>query len=285
MALSISIFPVWGPNWFGEGSFDEMRGPINPTTGKRGPPRHAAVDIFAKGGVLITEPSRLDKLVYLPDKQAYDMYLVGNSGRGYWFRKQPQPTYAIGDRIPAGWLYGFKGTPILAPMSGVVAGGEDMPGYRESGGWSMYLRGDDGYLYYFAHMAAKPVRNPGERVKAGNLLGYVGQSGNARTTKPHLHFQVIKLTADGKHGSMLNPTDQLLALKRALSGYPWPPPFDAAIPTFEQPYMRRGLGAALGLLTLGAAAGYTGYLSYRERAQLAANVQYTYSAIRGRFRR
>ena len=148
----------------------------------------------------------------------------------------------------------------------------------------MYLKGDDDYLYYFAHMSESPVRRVGDRIKAGNFIGYVGQSGNARTSKAHLHFQTIALNPDGSRRGIVNPTDRLFTLKNSLGGvYPWPPPFDVNMPLLDQPYVRRGAGAVLGLLTLGVAAGYVGYLSYHERDRLAANVHAAYSRVRRSF--
>ena len=42
---------------------------------------------------------------------------------------------------------------------------------------------------YYAHLTRQAVR-PGDRVAAGDVVGYVGNTGNARTTRPHLHFGV-----------------------------------------------------------------------------------------------
>ena len=46
-----------------------------------------------------------------------------------------------------------------------------------------------GQSHYYAHLEKQAV-STGERVKAGDVVGYVGNTGNARTTPPHLHFGI-----------------------------------------------------------------------------------------------
>lgn len=57
------------------------------------------------------------------------------------------------------------------------------------GGLSVDLVDDNGDRYYYAHLSAVAVRD-GQRVRAGEPVGAVGNTGNARTTPPHLHWQV-----------------------------------------------------------------------------------------------
>ena len=65
----------------------------------------------------------------------------------------------------------------------------DDPAVR--GGLSVAIIGDDGVRYYGSHLSAiAPDIAPGRRVEAGQLLGYVGNSGNARYTVSHLHFGI-----------------------------------------------------------------------------------------------
>lgn len=60
------------------------------------------------------------------------------------------------------------------------------------GGISLYLRGDDGHRYYYAHLSGyAPSAYSGKRVEAGELVGFNGDSGNARGGSPHLHFEVM----------------------------------------------------------------------------------------------
>jgi len=57
------------------------------------------------------------------------------------------------------------------------------------GGISLYLKGDDGNEYYYAHLM-RYESHVGQRVKAGELIAINGQTGNARFTAPHVHFEV-----------------------------------------------------------------------------------------------
>lgn len=74
-----------------------------------------------------------------------------------------------------------RGTPVVASVSGTVK-------HHNSslGGLSYYLSGDDGITYFGTHLSAYAASG---RVAAGTVVGYVGDSGNARGT-PHLHFEM-----------------------------------------------------------------------------------------------
>lgn len=59
------------------------------------------------------------------------------------------------------------------------------------GGQVVSVLGEGPAYYYYAHLDGFAAGlQPGQRVKAGQLLGTVGNTGNARTTPPHLHFGV-----------------------------------------------------------------------------------------------
>ena len=80
-------------------------------------------------------------------------------------------------------LFAFRGTPIVASVSGLL---EHRSGALS--GVAFYLRGDDGNTYYGAHLDALLAR-PG-RVDRGAVIGTVGNTGNARGHTPHLHFEI-----------------------------------------------------------------------------------------------
>jgi murein DD-endopeptidase MepM/ murein hydrolase activator NlpD len=76
-----------------------------------------------------------------------------------------------------------RGTPTVAPVGGRVE-------HRGNslGGLSWHLYGDDGHYYYGTHLSAYANQGAGH-VAAGTVIGYVGDTGNARGT-PHLHFEI-----------------------------------------------------------------------------------------------
>ena len=85
-----------------------------------------------------------------------------------------------------------KGTDILGPYGTELRAIEDGVIERWSnsslGGLSLYLQGDSGARYFYAHLSALADVGEGDRVHAGQVIGFNGDSGNARGT-PHLHFQ------------------------------------------------------------------------------------------------
>ena len=86
-----------------------------------------------------------------------------------------------------------KGTDIMNPMGNKVHAIVDGVISRQStsslGGISLYMRGVDGNEYYYAHLS-RYASVTGQRVKAGELIGYNGATGNAAWTGPHVHFEV-----------------------------------------------------------------------------------------------
>jgi murein DD-endopeptidase MepM/ murein hydrolase activator NlpD len=86
-----------------------------------------------------------------------------------------------------------KGTDIMNPLGNNVHAIVDGVVSRQTtsslGGISLYLQGDNGIEYYYAHLM-RYVSRVGQRVKAGELIAINGQTGNARFTAPHVHFEV-----------------------------------------------------------------------------------------------
>jgi len=79
-------------------------------------------------------------------------------------------------------LFASRGTPIVAPVGGTV---QQYP--NPSGGLAVQLYGRDGNRYYFAHLDRY---GEGGAVSRGAVIGYVGTTGDARATSPHLHFEI-----------------------------------------------------------------------------------------------
>ncbi len=76
-----------------------------------------------------------------------------------------------------------EGVPLVAIESGTIWS----PNWHYLGGIGLYLRGDSGDVYYYAHMQGYgPGVSDGVRVGAGQVIGYNGKTGNAAS--PHLHL-------------------------------------------------------------------------------------------------
>ena len=86
-----------------------------------------------------------------------------------------------------------QGTDVMAPYGAEVyaytAGVVSRESTSTSGGIQLYLLGDNGVEYFYAHLSRYAVP-AGTRVRAGQLVAYNGQSGNAQYTAPHVHFEV-----------------------------------------------------------------------------------------------
>ena len=76
------------------------------------------------------------------------------------------------------------GTPLVA----IESGGIYLLGRHARGGIQIYLLGASGDMHYYAHLDRyADGLTAGQRVSAGQTIGYVGSTGNA--TAPHLHLQ------------------------------------------------------------------------------------------------
>jgi murein DD-endopeptidase MepM/ murein hydrolase activator NlpD len=98
-----------------------------------------------------------------------------------------------------------RGTPVLAVDDGVVKKLFD----SRAGGLTVYqFDPSETFSYYYAHLDRyADGLHEGQSVRKGQTLGYVGTSGNAPKTVPHLHFTIFKLNAQ-KHwweGVPVNP--------------------------------------------------------------------------------
>ena len=123
---------------------------------------------------------------------------------------------ARGD-VSGGWHHGDDlfaplGTPVLAVAHGTVFS----VGWNKVGGWRLWLRDDSGNEFYYAHLSAySPFAVNGAIVDAGDVLGFVGDTGDARGTPDHLHFEVhpVGLLGLGYDGAV-DPTPYLDGWKR-----------------------------------------------------------------------
>jgi murein DD-endopeptidase MepM/ murein hydrolase activator NlpD len=98
-----------------------------------------------------------------------------------------------------------RGTPVIAADDGVVKKlFTSVPG-----GLTVYeFDPDQRFCYYYAHLDAyAPALHEGQPLHRGEILGYVGTTGNAPKDTPHLHFALIRLDADKRwwKGTYVNP--------------------------------------------------------------------------------
>lgn len=98
-----------------------------------------------------------------------------------------------------------SGTPIRSVGNGVVT----TAGWNSSGyGYLTAIRHNSTYTTRYAHQS-KILVNPGQKVKQGEVIGYVGNTG--LSTGPHLHYEMIK------HGQKINPLDLELPPAQSVS--------------------------------------------------------------------
>jgi murein DD-endopeptidase MepM/ murein hydrolase activator NlpD len=84
-------------------------------------------------------------------------------------------------------IFAPKGTPVLSATSGFVYN----IGENNLGGQTVSVIGAGGRVYYYAHLDKyAPGIEEGDRVTTRTVLGYVGTTGNAQGTPPHLHFGI-----------------------------------------------------------------------------------------------
>ncbi len=111
-----------------------------------------------------------------------------------------------------------KHTPVVAVVDGVIS---YLVSPQASWGYAIYLRDAEGYQYNYLHLnndtpgtddglggevyAYAPGISRGTVVKKGQLIGWVGDSGNAESVGSHLHFEIKSPTSE-----MINPYESLL---------------------------------------------------------------------------
>lgn len=101
-------------------------------------------------------------------------------------------------------IFADEGTPVVAPVAGDVEMAEDT-----LGGLSFHLWGDDRNYYYGTHLTG--YAGTSRRVTAGEVVGYVGHTGNAADTAPHLHFEIHPNRSRGDGPNPIDPTPSTTA--------------------------------------------------------------------------
>ncbi|MFN2637361.1 MAG: M23 family metallopeptidase [Gemmatimonadaceae bacterium] len=99
-------------------------------------------------------------------------------------------------------ILAMRGTPVLAAANGRIIklanGG--------AGGTTIYIADASGrYVHYYAHlMGYAPNVQEGLQVREGDVIGFVGTTGNAPPNTPHLHFQVMRSDANYWNGTPID---------------------------------------------------------------------------------
>ncbi|HVE80378.1 MAG TPA: M23 family metallopeptidase [Gemmatimonadaceae bacterium] len=104
---------------------------------------------------------------------------------------------AGGRRHNATDIMARRGTPVVAADDGLVISMRR----NRSGGITLYATdAESRFVYYYAHLSGyrEGVRE-GTKLAKGDVIGYVGTSGNAPKDAPHLHFQLMRMPADGRY--------------------------------------------------------------------------------------
>jgi murein DD-endopeptidase MepM/ murein hydrolase activator NlpD len=122
--------------------------------------------------------------------------------------RQVADTYAArrGERSHAALdIFARRGTPVVAAAAGEIR----RVGENPLGGRTVYVVDRAGrFVYYYAHLQRYDRRTKeGVRVAPGDVIGYVGSTGNASRDLPHLHFQVMRLGSGARwwDGTPVNP--------------------------------------------------------------------------------
>jgi len=121
-------------------------------------------------------------------------------------------------RAITGWHHGNDVfAPLGAPVLAVTDGTLFLTGWNDVGGNRVWLRDHDGNEFYFAHLSAfSPLAFDGSQVRAGDVIGFVGATGDAVGTPPHLHFEIHPAALLGLgYDGVVNPYEYLLAWRQA----------------------------------------------------------------------
>lgn len=102
-------------------------------------------------------------------------------------------------------IFAARNTPVLSATRGIVL----RVGVNELGGNIVTVYGPGGYAHYYAHLERYGRYQEGDVVEPGDTLGYVGTTGNARGTPPHLHYGIYQPS-----GGAINPYPYLAPVNK-----------------------------------------------------------------------
>jgi murein DD-endopeptidase MepM/ murein hydrolase activator NlpD len=156
-------------------------------------------------------------------------------GGPYVFPVTGEPAWADSygaprSEVAGGWHHGddivaMLGTPVVAVADGTL----NRVGWDRLGGWGLWVRDRAGDEFYYAHLSGySKLALLSSQVRAGEVIGFIGNTGDAFTTIPHLHFEIhprglLQLGYDGA----VNPTSYLRSWRHVRTfvvGRPFHPP-------------------------------------------------------------
>jgi murein DD-endopeptidase MepM/ murein hydrolase activator NlpD len=140
-------------------------------------------------------------------------------------------------RADTGWHHGNDiFAPLGAPVLAVTDGTLFLVGWNTIGGNRVWLRDLQGNEFYYAHLSAfSPLARNGAHVKAGDVIGFVGNTGDAAGTPTHLHFEIHPAALLGMgYDGVIDPYPYLLAWQKlddaSFDTTGWIPPGEKAPP-------------------------------------------------------
>jgi murein DD-endopeptidase MepM/ murein hydrolase activator NlpD len=139
------------------------------------------------------------------------------TGRGYVFPVYGPASFSDDFGAPRANTVWHHGNDIFAPSGAPVLAVADgtlfSVGWNQVGGWRLWLRDEKGNEYYYAHLSAySPLAVDGARVGAGDVIAFVGDTGDAQGTPSHLHFEIHPAALLGLgYDGVINPYPYLLA--------------------------------------------------------------------------
>jgi murein DD-endopeptidase MepM/ murein hydrolase activator NlpD len=157
--------------------------------------------------------------------------------------------------VPGKWHHGDDifaalGTPVLAVADGTL----NRVGWERLGGWRLWVRDSKRNEFYYAHLSGySQLALHSKHVKAGDVIGFIGNTGDAFTTSPHLHFEIHPNSLlQLRYNGAVNPTsylDEWQHLTGTRTPTPAHPPFPAGAVRAEARFVWRQLLAARGLIS------------------------------------
>jgi murein DD-endopeptidase MepM/ murein hydrolase activator NlpD len=151
------------------------------------------MDIDSEIASLLKETKKLNQQETISGNNLFEAPIHGTWYNSGGFTYQPNPTHPTGH--PAVDMRAVTGTPIYAFTNGIVT----LIGDSSLGGNFISIDHANGLSTYYAHCSTVNVHK-GDKVTKDTIIGTVGNTGSAKNTFPHLHFEIHD------NGKKIDPT-------------------------------------------------------------------------------